>query len=89
MATLKLGALEFEWNDAKAASNLLKHGVSFSEAATAFLDHFAEEMRDDAHSEEEDRILLLGTSVRLRLVLVVNVRQELRFRLISARLADT
>ena len=34
MGELRLGDLEFEWNDAKSESNLLKHGVSFLEAAT-------------------------------------------------------
>lgn len=31
----------FEWDDAKAESNLAKHGVSFPEAATGFADPFA------------------------------------------------
>ena len=42
MATLQLGNLHFAWDGEKAASNLTKHGVSFYEAATAFLDEYAE-----------------------------------------------
>jgi uncharacterized DUF497 family protein len=30
--------MEFEWDDAKAAENLRKHGVDFREAALAFSD---------------------------------------------------
>jgi len=29
---------DFEWDEAKALSNLRKHGVSFAEAATVFAD---------------------------------------------------
>jgi uncharacterized protein len=31
-------ALEFEWDDAKAESNLAKHGVPFDYATRVFLD---------------------------------------------------
>ena len=33
-----LGGMLFTWDDRKAASNLKKHGVRFSEAAAIFLD---------------------------------------------------
>jgi len=33
--------MKFEWNLAKAASNLKKHGVSYEEARTVFYDEFA------------------------------------------------
>lgn len=36
MTTFRFG--DFEWDEAKARANLRKHGVSFSEAATCFLD---------------------------------------------------
>ncbi len=85
MAELRLGNLEFEWDDRKAASNIRKHGVSFVEAATAFLDEFAELIDDEDHSDEEDRIILLGTSIRLRELLVIHVVRDTRFRIISAR----
>jgi uncharacterized DUF497 family protein len=41
MGELRLGNLEFEWDDAKARSNLSKHGVSFIEAASVFQDVWA------------------------------------------------
>jgi len=89
MAELKLGNLEFEWDDRKAASNIRKHGVSFVEAATAFLDEHAELIDDVDHSDEEDRIILLGMSRRIRVLLVIHVNRGNRFRIVSARLADS
>lgn len=82
---LKLGNLEFEWDDVKAASNWSKHGVSFPEAATAFLDAYAEMIADIDHSEEEDRFILIATSARLRILTVMHVGRGLRLRIISAR----
>ena len=54
----------------KAASNLKDHGVSFEEAITAFGDPFSMNMPDPDHSEGEQRFIVLGTSVRLRPVVV-------------------
>jgi uncharacterized DUF497 family protein len=39
MGTVRVG--EFEWNDAKATANVRKHGVTFEEAMTVFLDELA------------------------------------------------
>jgi uncharacterized protein len=60
MAVLRLGNLEFEWDDAKSESNLIKHGVSFLEAATVFHDVSGLLTHDPAHSEGEDRFVLIG-----------------------------
>jgi uncharacterized DUF497 family protein len=45
---------EFEWDDAKAESNLKKHGVSFDEAVTVFADPLSLNMPDPAHSADEE-----------------------------------
>ena len=77
--------MEIEWDVAKAASNLAKHGVSFEEAATALLDPnaLAQEGRS---ATTEARWILIGMSVRPRLLTVIyTVRPEDRLRLISAR----
>src|ERR1700674_4980194 len=80
---------EFEWRDAKAASNLQKHGVSFEEAKTAFDDPVAYILEDEEHSDEEPRELLIGYSNRNRLLLVAFVQRLYNLiRIISARLAD-
>ncbi len=81
--------LRFEWDPRKNRENRKKHGVSFEEARTAFFDDNAVEFYDDEHTEWEDRFLLLGMSVRLRLLLVCHcVRaSESVIRIISARKA--
>ena len=50
----------FAWDEAKNLRNQAKHGVSFEEARTAFMDHHRVILRDDAHSEEEERYYCLG-----------------------------
>ena len=84
---LRLGNLEFEWDDEKAASNLTKHQVPFAEAATAFLDGYQEIVSDHDHSEDEERFLLLATSNRLRILVVAHVAWDVRIRIINARAA--
>ena len=49
-----MGNIEFAWDRRKAQSNLVKHGVSFEEAQTVFLDENARLIDDPDHSEEED-----------------------------------
>ena len=82
--------LTFEWNDQKASENKRKHGVSFDEAKSAFLDENARLIPDPEHSDGEDRFVLLGLSIRLRLLLVCHCYREERnvIRIISARKAD-
>ena len=55
--------LRFEWDERKAAANVRKHGVSFEEARTVFLDENALLLPDGEHSEDEDRFLLSGSAV--------------------------
>ena len=80
----------FEWDERKASENRRKHGVTFGEAKSAFLDENARVIPDPEHSDDENRFVLLGLSVRLRLLVVVHCyRQgEDLIRIISARKAD-
>jgi len=80
-------ALQFEWHDRKAASNIRKHGVSFEEAATIFGDPLSRTIPDDRNITGEERLVTLGMSFRGRLLVVVHLEEELRIRLISARRA--
>ncbi|MBK8305842.1 MAG: BrnT family toxin [Gammaproteobacteria bacterium] len=82
--------LVFEWNKRKASENRRKHGVSFEEARSAFLDENARVIPDPDHSVDESRFVLLGLSVQLRLLLVVHCYREndAAVRIISARKAD-
>ena len=52
--------LDFEWDDAKARSNLAKHGVSFVEAKEAFRDPFGLELFDDRFEYDENRFVLIA-----------------------------
>ena len=54
--------LGFEWDDNKAKSNLAKHDVSFEEAATVFGDPWSLTILDPAHSQVEDRFIIIGQS---------------------------
>ncbi|MFB9868284.1 BrnT family toxin [Vreelandella sulfidaeris] len=81
--------LTFEWDPKKDAANLEKHDVSFQEAKTAFTDEFGRLISDPDHSEEEDRFILLGTSIHSRLLVVCHcIRGGETIRIISARKAN-
>lgn len=82
--------LRFEWDPRKAAANLRKHGVSFSEAQTVFADEHGLIIDDPEHSAEEDRFILLGVSATSRLLVVVHCYRASNsvIRVISARKAD-
>ena len=78
-------SLEFEWDEDKAASNRKKHRVNFEEAATVFADPLAAIFDDEAHSEEEQREIIVGHSARNRLLLVSFTERAGKIRIISAR----
>ena len=82
--------LRVDWDPWKARENARKHGVTFEEARTVFLDDHALLVGDPDHSESEDRFLLLGFSSLLRLLVVCHLYRESEgvIRLISARRAD-
>jgi len=79
-------ALTFEWDSRKAAANLTKHRVSFSEAVTVFGDPLGRFRTDGRHSTTEERLVLLGRSSTNRLLAVMFTDRGVeRVRLISAR----
>lgn len=77
----------FEWNPEKAEANLKKHGVSFEEAMSIFLDPLSLTIADPLHSDEEDRFIITGFSANGRQLLVVHTDRNDKIRIISARLA--
>jgi len=78
----------YEWDPPKAAANERKHGVSFDEAKTVFLDPFAETFDDPDHSVDERRFITIGMTRQQRLVFVAHADGGLdRVRIISARTA--
>lgn len=80
--------MRFEWDPAKAKSNIRKHGVSFDEAVTVFKDPLAFIFDDTMHSEPEHREIIIGMSALRRMILVCFVeRFEDVVRIISSRAA--
>ena len=77
--------MDFEWDRQKAKYNLRKHGVSFEEASSVFADLLANVYEDPDHSVHEKRFLIIGTSVRGRLLNISFADRERRIRIISAR----
>jgi uncharacterized protein len=88
--TIEKVALRFDWDDRKNAQNRRKHGISFEEAQPVFLDEHALLISDPDHSDNEDRLILLGLSSALRLLLVCHCyrRRGEVVRIISARRAN-
>ena len=84
MATILFG--DFEWDDAKAASNLAKHGVSFEDAAVALL----EDPNAVPYPDGLGNLVSLVLSVvpaATRVLLVVTIERSPRTRIIGARKA--
>jgi uncharacterized DUF497 family protein len=78
---------KFEWDDQKAASNLLKHGVSFDEAVSVFGDYMALTFADTGHADAEDRSRTYAMSNKVRLLVVIHTDRRNGIRIISARKA--
>jgi len=81
---------EFEWDDAKAESNLAKHGVDFMDAMSVLLDPLAMTRFDDEHSDEGERWVSVGRAGNGQLLLVIHTFSATGpnlalVRLISAR----
>ena len=82
--------IRFEWDRRKERANIKKHGVPFEEARTAFYDENAIQFYDPDHSDEEDRFILLGLSLKPQVLVVCHCfrERETIIRIISARRAD-
>ncbi|MEK7367613.1 MAG: BrnT family toxin [candidate division NC10 bacterium] len=77
--------MQFEWDTAKAAENLAKHGVSFEEAATVFRDTLSATGANPDHSVGEERFITFGVSTSGRLLVVAHTERGDTIRIISAR----
>jgi uncharacterized DUF497 family protein len=80
--------LTFEWDKRKESANIRKHGVSFHEASTVFLDPLSMTFYDPDHAEDEDRYITLGMTKNGRLLFVSHADREDRVRIVSAREAS-
>lgn len=78
--------MEFQFDPAKAAGNLRKHGVSFADAEAVFMDPLALH-RIDPDAEGEERFVAIGAGSAGHLLVVVYTLRGDAIRLISARRA--
>jgi uncharacterized protein len=83
---------QFEWDEAKAAANVFKHGISFELASTIFADPGLLTVADLEHSEIEERWFSIGVASDGRILSIVYLWSEpeprvTKIRLISARRA--
>jgi len=79
--------VEYEWDEAKAATNFAKHGISFAAAARALEDPRKIEILDDRFDYNEDRIQSLCMDRGMVLFIVTVMPDENVCRIISARKA--
>lgn len=78
--------MEIEWDNNKAASNLIKHQIDFEDAKNIFLDPNRLE-REDKRDYNETRIQVIGI-VNQVVLFVVYTKRNGRYRIISARRAS-
>lgn len=77
--------MHFAWDPSKSVANLAKHGVSFEEALSVFLDPLSLTIPDPVHSIDEQRLVIMGLSDGGRLLVVANPDDRESVRIISAR----
>lgn len=80
------GVMRVQFDPAKAATNLRKHGVSFADAGAVFADPLAILM-EDPDAEAERRFVVIGLGSAGELLVVVFTERGNEYRLISARRA--
>jgi len=79
--------MPLEWDENKAKANLIKHGVTFDEAATVLQNRHTSEFPDPSHSIAEQRWIAIGHSSIGRLLVVCYTEPHGAIRIISARKA--
>ena len=83
----------FEWDTDKSKINLIKHDISFEDAATIFKDPNTLTVFDDSHSEDEERWITFGLSSSGKLLVVNHTFKEINsekciIRIFSSRKAN-
>ena len=81
--------IRFEWDENKNTINKRKHKISFEEAQTVFYDAEALVIPDPEHSQDEERIIILGMRRQANMLVVCHRYRESEtvIRIISARKA--
>jgi uncharacterized protein len=83
-------SIGFTWDPLKNSENVKKHHISFDEAKSVFYDDNARVVHDPDHSNDEDRFIIIGLSITLRILIVSHRYREREnvIRIISARKAN-
>ena len=79
----ELGEYKFVWDSEKAKINKKKHKVTFEDAARVFLDNYRLDYYDELHSDDEERIKIIGRVGKI--LSVIYTERGDRNRIISAR----
>jgi len=79
--------INFIWDKNKAKLNLVKHNLSFEEAATVFTDPLAFVFDDVEHTRKEQRALIIGHTSKNKVIIVSFTERNQHIRMISARKA--
>ncbi len=78
--------MNFEWDEDKNLQNQSKHAVSFEQASRVFdSDSDRLEIFDEAHSDDEDRFIAIGTANEELTVVIYTEPDDGVVRIISAR----
>lgn len=78
--------MDYQWDDAKAGTNLGKHGVDFADAVLALEDDLAL-TAPDPDSEGEERYVSIGMDALGRSLVTIFTHRGDRLRIISSRQA--
>lgn len=76
--------MDFEWDADKAEENVRKHQVTFSEAAESFSDTSGFALRDDKHSDSEERFYWTGKTASGRILTTRYTRRGEKIRIIGS-----
>ena len=79
--------MRYEWDNGKAAENLRKHGVDFTDAIAALGDANRLEDIDTRFEYGEERMQVIGMAGGKALFVILTLRDEDSCRIISARKA--
>lgn len=79
--------LKFDWDEARALENLRKHGVSFVDGSEIFADPLSVTISDPLHSDDEDRLVIIGAARDQRILVVGHTHRDDLIRIINARRA--
>jgi uncharacterized DUF497 family protein len=84
-----MGRVEYEWDPEKDQENQRRHGVSFAEASTVFLDPLAATVPDERFAFDDFRFRTTGYTMSNRVIIVAHTDRGDRIRIISAREVTT